>query len=71
MKYATPPPEWKPGMTRRWGMLVCCPKCGATINEVVSTQSKHTRYHRCKGCQHYWKEVHDDQRSKAIVTGVV
>ncbi len=64
------PPPWKSGNPRRWGMLVCCPKCGNTITGVSSTQSKHTRYHRCKLCNHNWKEVHDEQRSKAVVIGV-
>ncbi len=62
-----PPPPWVPGTSRRWGILVCCPKCGNTITEVCSTQSKRTRYHRCKLCQHSWKEVHDEGRGKATV----
>ena len=62
--------EWEMGKTRRWGIMVCCEKCGTICTKVNETLSDRVHRRVCTACAHSWKEVTDSAASKATVVAV-
>ena len=62
--------EWKPGNSRRWGLVLCCDVCGSASALINRTMSSRVHQRVCVDCSASKKEVTDAAARKATVVSV-